>query len=86
VAGGWRRLHNEELHKILLGRSIGMRWTRYAVRIGETSIVYKILIGKLERKRPFGRPKSRCDDIRMDLREIGWEGVDWIIVAQVRDQ
>jgi hypothetical protein len=42
--------------------------------------VYKILIGKLEVKRPLGRPRRRRED-RMDLREIGWEGVDWILMT-----
>jgi hypothetical protein len=38
-------------------------------------------------KRPVGRPKYRWeDDIRMDIREVGWEGVDWIHLAQDRDQ
>jgi hypothetical protein len=37
-------------------------------------------------KRPLGRPKGRWEDnIRMDVREIGWEGVDWIFLAQDRD-
>jgi hypothetical protein len=40
-----------------------------------------------EGKRPLGRPRSRwVDNIKMDLREIGWDGVDWIDVAQNRDQ
>jgi len=47
---------------------------------------YKILAGKPEEKRPFGRPGGRWEDnIRMDLREIRWKGVDWIHVAQDRD-
>jgi hypothetical protein len=41
------------------------------------------LVGKPERKRPLGRPKLRLEDnIRMDLRETGWEVVDWIHVDQ----
>jgi hypothetical protein len=48
---------------------------------------YKILVGKQERKRPHRRPGRRWEDnIRMDLREIGWEGVDWVQLAQDRDQ
>jgi hypothetical protein len=40
---------------------------------------YKILVGKHEGRRPRGRPRRRWEDnIRMDLREVGWEGVDWI--------
>jgi hypothetical protein len=48
---------------------------------------YSILVGKPERERPSRRPKRRWEDnIRTDLREIGWEGVDWMHVAQYRDQ
>jgi hypothetical protein len=46
-----------------------------------------ILVEKPEGKEPLGRPRRRWEDnIRMDLREIGWEDVDWMHVAQVRDQ
>jgi len=45
------------------------------------------LVGKSERRRPFGKPRRRWEDnIRMDIRKIGWEGVDWIHLAQDRDQ
>jgi hypothetical protein len=47
---------------------------------------YRILMGKLERKRPLGRPRYRwVDNIKMDLGGIGWDGMDWIDVAQDRD-
>jgi hypothetical protein len=48
---------------------------------------YRILLGKPEGKRPLGR--HRCmweDNIKIDLREIGWGGMDWIDLAQDRDQ
>jgi hypothetical protein len=49
--------------------------------------VYKIFIGKPEGKRPPGRPRHRREiNIRMDIREIGWEFVNWINLAQDRDQ
>jgi hypothetical protein len=49
--------------------------------------VYRVLMGKPERKRPLGRPMRRWEDgIRVDLREIGWESVDWIQLAQDRDR
>jgi len=55
--------------------------------MGEIRNAYNILVGKSEGKRPRGRPRSRWEDnIRMDLREIGWDDVDWIRVAQNRDQ
>jgi hypothetical protein len=48
---------------------------------------YRILVGKPDGKRPLGRPRRRwVDDIKMDLRGIGWDGVDWIELAQDRDQ
>jgi hypothetical protein len=48
--------------------------------------VYKILVGKPEGKRTFGRPRRVWEDnIGMDLREIGWDDVDWIRVSQYRD-
>jgi hypothetical protein len=48
---------------------------------------YKILVGKPKRNKPLKRPRRRWEDnIRMDLTEIGWEGVDWIHLAQDRDQ
>jgi hypothetical protein len=47
---------------------------------------YRILVGKPEEKRPLGRPRRRwVDNIKMDLREVGWD-VDWIDLAQDRDQ
>jgi hypothetical protein len=49
--------------------------------------VYVVLVGKPEGKRPFGRPRRRWEDgIRMDLREICWEGVQWVYLAQDRDR
>jgi hypothetical protein len=44
-------------------------------------------VGKPEGKRPLGRPRRRwVDNIKIVLREIGWDGVDWIDLAQDRDQ
>jgi hypothetical protein len=54
---------------------------------GEEECIYGILVGKPEGKRPLGRPRRRwVDNINLDLREIGWNGVDWIDRAQDRDQ
>jgi hypothetical protein len=50
--------------------------------MGEKWNAYRILVGKPERKRPLGRPRRRwMDNIEMDLREIGWNGMDWIDLA-----
>jgi hypothetical protein len=47
--------------------------------MGEKRNAYRILTGKPERKRPLGRSRHRwADNIKMDLREMGWDGVDWI--------
>jgi hypothetical protein len=55
--------------------------------MGETSNAYRILVGKPEGKRTLGRPRRRwVDNIKMDLTEIEWDGVDWIELAQDRDQ
>jgi hypothetical protein len=55
--------------------------------MGETRNAYRILVGKPEGKRPLGRPRRRwVDNSKMFLREIGWDGVDWIELAQNRDQ
>jgi hypothetical protein len=54
---------------------------------GETRIEYNFSPGKPQGKRRRGRPRHRCEDgVRIDLREVGWGGVDWIHLAQDRDQ
>jgi hypothetical protein len=64
-----------------------MRRAGHVARIGEKRNAYTILMGKPEGKRPLQRPKHMwMDSIRMDLSEIGWDGVDWIDVNQDRDQ
>jgi hypothetical protein len=55
--------------------------------MGETRNAYRILVGKPEGKTSLGRPRRRwVDNIKMDLKEIGWDGMDWIEQAQDRDQ
>jgi hypothetical protein len=50
-------------------------------------VVYRVLVGKPEGKRPFGRPRRRWkDNIKMDIQEVGCGGVDWIDLAQDRDR
>jgi hypothetical protein len=64
-----------------------MRWVGHVARIGEKRNAYRILVGKPEGRRPLGRPRRRSvDNIKMDLREIGWDGTDWIDLAQDMDQ
>jgi hypothetical protein len=55
--------------------------------MGEKRNAYRIWVGMPEGQRPLGRPRRRClDNIKMDLREIGWNVLDWIDIAQDRDQ
>jgi hypothetical protein len=55
--------------------------------MGQKRNTYRIFVGKPEGKKPLGMPKRRCvDNIRIDNREIEWSGMDWIDVAQNRDQ
>jgi hypothetical protein len=55
--------------------------------MGEKRNAYRILVGNPEGKRPLGRPRRRwVDNLKIDLREIGWNGGDWIDLAQDRDQ
>jgi hypothetical protein len=54
---------------------------------GERRIAYRILVGIPKGRRPLGRPRLRLEDnIKMDLREIEWGGMDWIDLAQDSDQ
>jgi hypothetical protein len=61
-------------------KSRRMRWAGHVARIGEEN-VYRILVVKPEGKRPLGRP--RCQWVY--LREIGWGGIYWAVLAQDRD-
>jgi hypothetical protein len=63
-----------------------MRWAGHVARIGEKRNAYRISVGKPEGKRPLGRPRRKwADNIKMDVREIGWDGMGWIDLAQDRD-
>jgi hypothetical protein len=84
VTGEWRKLHNEELNVLYCSSNIVrviksriMRWVGHVARIGEGRGVYRVLVGKAERRRPLGSPRRRWEDnIKMDLQEVGCEGVD----------
>jgi hypothetical protein len=77
-----RKLHNEELNDLYSSPSIVrviksriMRWAKNIARMWEGRGVYRVLVGKLEGKRPLGRPRRRWkDNIEMDLKEVGCWG------------
>jgi hypothetical protein len=74
--------HNATTNIIWAIKSRRMRWGGHVAHMGQMRNAYNILVGKPEEMRPLGRPRQRWEhNIRMDLREIGWEGVDWIHVA-----
>jgi hypothetical protein len=63
-----------------------MRWAGHVARKGAKLNSYRVFVGKPEGKRPLGSPRRRWEDnIKMDVRKIGWGGMGWIILAQDRD-
>jgi hypothetical protein len=68
-------------------KSRRMRWAGHVARMGEKLNGYRILMGTLEGQRPLGRPRRRwVDNIKMDLRQIGLNGMNWIDLVQDMDQ
>jgi hypothetical protein len=64
-----------------------MRWAGHVAFRGEKRNAYRVLMRELEGKTPLRKPRRRWEDnIRMDLRETGWGGIDWTDLAQDRDQ
>jgi len=82
VTGEWRKLHNEELNDLYCSPNIfrviksrRMRWAGHVASMGEKRDVYRVLVGKLEEKKPLGIPRRRWEDnIKMDLQEVGCRG------------
>jgi hypothetical protein len=94
VTGSWRKLLNEELRKLYFFSSVTrmmksrlVGWGGHVARMREKRSANRILVGKPEGKRSLGRPRRRwVDNIKTHLRGIGWDGMDWINLAQDRDQ
>jgi hypothetical protein len=94
VTGSWGKLHNEELHNlyslpsvIRMIKSRRRRWAGHVARMGEIRNAYRILLGKPGEKKPLRGPRHRWEDnIKIDLRETGWDCMDCINLAQDRDQ
>jgi hypothetical protein len=60
-------------------KSRRIRWAEHVERMGETRNAYRILMGKPGGKRPLGRPRRRrVYNTKMDLREIGWDGMSFL--------
>ena len=90
----WRKLHNEELNDLYCSLNIirvnklrRLRWAGACSVCGEGRGAYRVLLGKLEGKRPLGRPRYRWEDnSKIDLQEVGYGGMDWINLAQDKDR
>jgi hypothetical protein len=68
-------------------KSRRMRWAGHVAQMWAKGNLYRILMEKPEGKRPLGRPRRRwLDNIKINLREIECDGVDWIDLPEVTDQ
>jgi hypothetical protein len=87
--GSWRKLYNDELHNLYSSshivrvvKSRRTRWAGHVACMGEGRGVYRVLVGRLEGKRPVGRPTRRWENkLKMDFREIGVDGTNWFRLA-----
>jgi hypothetical protein len=94
VTGECRRLHNKELHALYTSPNIirviksrRLRWAGHVACMGERRGAYRALMWKPEGRRPLGRPRYRWEDnIKIDLCEVGWVGIDRIDLAQDRNR
>jgi hypothetical protein len=92
--GSWRKLHYDELHSLYSSPNIvrviksrRMRVAGHVARMREGRGVYRVFLGRPEGKKPLERSRCRWEDnIKMDLREIGIDGANWIQLAQDRVQ
>ncbi|KAJ4428527.1 hypothetical protein ANN_24571 [Periplaneta americana] len=94
VTGEWRKLHNAELHALYSSpgivrntKSRRLKWAGHVTRMGKTRNAYGVLVGRPEGRRILsGCGNLREDNIEIDLREVGYDGREWINLAQDRDQ
>jgi hypothetical protein len=92
--GLWRKLHNDKLHSLYSSPNIvraiksrRMRWAGHVALMEEWSGVYSVLVGRPKVKRPLGRPRHKWEDnIKLGLKEIGTNAVNWIQLAHDRVQ
>jgi hypothetical protein len=86
----WKKLHNDQLHSLYSSPNIvrviksrRMRKAGHAAHTGEGRSVYVVLVRRPKGYRPLGRPRHRWEhNIKMDLRETGINGTNWIQLAQ----
>jgi hypothetical protein len=78
VTGEWRRLHNKEIYDLYLSLNIMwviksriMRWAEHVARMGGRIRVYKVVVGKIEGKRPLGQTRRRLQD-NIEMDEEAW--------------
>jgi hypothetical protein len=90
--GSWRKLHDDELYSLYSSPNIvrviksrRMGWAGHVARMREGRGVYRVFVGRPEGTRPLGRHRRRWEDnIKLDLREIGINGANWIQLGQYR--
>ena len=78
----WRKQHNEELNDlysspyiVCVTKSRRISWAGHVAHMEERRVVYRVVVGKLEGRRPIGKPRHRWEDnIKMDLQEVGCRG------------
>ena len=92
VTGEWRKLHSKELSDLCSSPSIvrvikskRVRWARYVTRMGERRVVYRVLVGKPDGKRPLGRHRRKWEDNNKKFFrkwEVGvWTGSSWLRIG-----
>jgi hypothetical protein len=94
LGGSLEKVHSDKLRDLYSSPSVigiikwrEMRWEGHIVRMGEKRNAYRLLVGEPEVKRLLGRARHMwVDNIKMDLLEIDWGGVDWIGLAEDRDR
>jgi hypothetical protein len=81
LLGNYFAIHSHLGYNIAV-KARKMRRAGHVTRMGEKKNAYRLLVGKPEGRRPLGRPRRRwLDSIRMDLLEVGWDGVDWLRIG-----